>query len=207
MRGNCFIEAAGQFGGRDRHIGRVIASIDHLQFHSIESGIAVQGRAQGRAAVSLLPQFPFEFQDKIAVFLFAEQPGSARLAAVQHAHLDAPLHRFLGRIADVIPLSDQPTFRDSFLWEERDKTCLGTNRFALFCCGGGHRPRSGNAGRIRGSRLEAEEQESVTRKGEGHFGTHCVFVTLWGDFFNGKITLFGTLKRIHRCHNPPVPSK
>ena len=84
----------------------------HLEFHSIKSRIAKKRRAQSRAAVAAFAKFPFEFENEIAVFLFAHEPSAARFAAVEHAIFDSPGCALLSRFADIIPAPYQPAFGD-----------------------------------------------------------------------------------------------
>ena len=106
-----FVETAGQFSGGRLRLA-VIPWIHHLEFHSIKSRIAKKRRAQSGAAVAAFAKFPFEFENEIAVFLFAHEPSAARFAAVEHAIFDSPGCALLSRFADIIPAPYQPAFGD-----------------------------------------------------------------------------------------------
>src|SRR2546426_28215 len=76
------VNAAGQF----RIFGtRIVTVVRHLKLHPVECRVAKERRAQSTTAVALLAELEFELQLKVTVFLFAQEPASARFAAVQNS--------------------------------------------------------------------------------------------------------------------------
>ena len=63
--------------------------VEDLNFHSQESRIAFQRRANPDAVVRAGFQFEFQSQDKVGVFPFGEQIPAATTSAVYHALFDA----------------------------------------------------------------------------------------------------------------------
>src|SRR5690242_15322256 len=115
------VNAAGQLG----ILGlRIVTKIRHLQFHAVEGRVTIQGDSQSAAAVPGFAEFELKFEFKVAVFLFAEQPASARLPAVEDAVLYAPHRIALGRVADIVPCTHRPTFWHAILGKKRYETSL-----------------------------------------------------------------------------------
>jgi hypothetical protein len=110
------VKPAGQFI-RLRGLAPVVSGIHHLQFQPIKRRIARQGKAQAAAAVALLPQFEFKFENEIGIFLFADELAPARVAPVENPFFDFPGAAAGVRIFDVGPVADQPPFRRAVLWE------------------------------------------------------------------------------------------
>ena len=126
-RRNCPVNSAGQLG----ILGlRIVSEIRHLQFHAVESRIAVKRGPQCAAAVARLAELEFEFEFEVAVFLFAEQPTAARLAAVQHTLLDLPNRVALGRIAHVVPGAHDPTLWHAVFGKQCNELRLGSEESA-----------------------------------------------------------------------------
>src|SRR5688572_2659583 len=101
---------------------RIVAKVGHLELQRIERRVTAHRRAQGTAAIAALAELELEFEDKVAVFFFAHQPGAARLAAVEHAFLNFPFGGFSWRIFDVVPGTDGPARRFAIFREEADET-------------------------------------------------------------------------------------
>src|SRR6185437_3932770 len=117
-RGNGPINATGQLG----ILGlRIVTKIRHLQFHAVEGRVTIHGDSQSAAAVPGFAEFELEFEFKIAVFLFAEQPASARLAAVENSVLHTPHRITLRCVADVVPGAHRPTRWHAILGKKRNE--------------------------------------------------------------------------------------
>src|ERR1019366_3098053 len=114
------VKAGGEFGRRDIHGGRVISWVNHLEFHAVKGGIAIKRCAQGRSTIAACAEFPIEIEDEIAVFLFAEQPASNRVVAIQKAAFNLSGIRFLLHwVSNLSPVAGDPTGRGAPAWEKK----------------------------------------------------------------------------------------
>ena len=104
------VKAGGEFGRRDLHGCRVISWIHHLEFHAVKGGIAIERCAQSRSTIAACAEFPIEIEDEITVFLFAEQPASNRVVAIQNAAFNLSGIRFLLHwVSNLSPVAGRPT--------------------------------------------------------------------------------------------------
>src|SRR5687768_5646697 len=100
------IERAGQLAGERFLVGGEIAGINHLEFEAVERGIARAGEPESAAAVATIAELEVELQNEVAVKFLADEPCSARFAAVQHAIDYFPDRALWWRILHIGPVAD-----------------------------------------------------------------------------------------------------
>src|SRR4030095_15104665 len=84
------VDAAGEFAVFGL---RIVAEVGHLHFETVEGRVALERCTQGAARVSRRAELELILEDKVAIFLLADQPATARSEAGEYAVGDFPLGR------------------------------------------------------------------------------------------------------------------